>query len=196
MANRSRQLQTKHLSRRSVSIVALAGGILLWLSSPPPPVEPTAVLPVVLAPPPSHTDSTAIARVLTHAGGTLSAPERERIARAIVRYSAKYGLDTELVTAVMLVESRGLPSARSEKGAMGLMQVMPAMLEPLGLAGNFTTVESNVEAGCLILADNIRRMGEGDGILAYFWGPHIRGGAYLERVQAARAEVRRILRSS
>ena len=70
-----------------------------------------------------------------------------------------------------MVESRGLPSARSPKGAMGLMQVMPAMLEPLGMAGNFTTVESNIEAGCLILADNIRRMGEGDGILGLLLGP-------------------------
>ena len=195
MSNRCPQLPKK-LSRRSVSIIGLAAGALLWLSSPPPPAEPAAAPPVVAEAPASLTDSTAIARVLTHAGGRISAPERERIARAVVRYSAKYGLDSELVTAVMLVESRGLPSARSEKGAMGLMQVMPAMLEPLGLVGNFTTVESNVEAGCLILADNIRRMGEADGILAYFWGPHIRGDAYLERVQAARAEVRRILRSS
>jgi soluble lytic murein transglycosylase-like protein len=195
MANRSRQ-QQQHLPRRSVVAAALVGSALLWLSSPPTPDEAAPAPSVAEAAPEAAIDASAIARVLTHAGGTLSEPERERIARAVVRYSAKYDLDTELVTAVMLVESRGLPSARSAKGAMGLMQVMPAMLEPLGMAGNFTTVESNVEAGCLILADNIRRMGEADGILAYFWGPHIRGDAYLERVQAARAEVRRILRSS
>jgi soluble lytic murein transglycosylase-like protein len=195
MANRSRQ-QKKHPSRGSVAVMALVGGVLLWLSSPPSPDEVPAPAPVAESAPAASIDSSAIARVLTHAGGTLSEPERERIARAVVRYSAKYDLDIEIVTAVMLVESRGLPSARSAKGAMGLMQVMPAMIEPLGLAGNFTTVESNVEAGCLILADNIRRMGEADGILAYFWGPHIRGDAYLERVQAARAEVRRILRAS
>jgi soluble lytic murein transglycosylase-like protein len=195
MANRSRQ-QQQHLSRRSVAAVALIGGVLLWLSSPPGPDGVAPPAPVAESAPVAPVDSSAIARVLTHAGGTLSEPERERIARAVIRYSAKYDLDSELVTAVMLVESRGLPSARSAKGAMGLMQVMPAMIEPLGMAGNFTTVESNVEAGCLILADNIRRMGEADGILAYFWGPHIRGDAYLERVQAAREEVRRILRSS
>ena len=196
MANRSQQ-QKQNLSRRSVASLVLLGGALLWLSSRPAPDETPGPAPVAeSAPPAASVDPSAIARVLTHAGGTLSEPERERIARAVVRYSAKYELDTELVTAVMLVEGRGLPSARSAKGAMGLMQVMPAMIGPLGMAGNFTTVESNVEAGCLILADNIRRMGEPDGILAYFWGPHIRGDAYLERVQAARAEVRRILRSS
>lgn len=195
MTNRAQQ-QPMHLSRWRVAILGLTGATLLWLSSAPPPAEPLAAPPAVVAAPAQHADSSAIARVLTSAGGTIATPERERIARAVVRYSAKYGLDSELVTAVMLVESRGLPSARSPKGAMGLMQVMPAMLEPLGLAGNFTTVESNVEAGCLILADNIRRMGEADGILAYFWGPNIRGDAYLLRVRAARAEVRRILRSS
>lgn len=194
MSNRSRT----PLSRAQILVTAGIGWVLLSLGAPAP-NESRVAAPEAAAESAAASaamDSAAIARVLSSAGGTLSAPERERIARAVVRYSTKYGLDPELVTAVMLVESRGLPSARSPKGAMGLMQVMPAMLEPLGLAGNFTTVESNVEAGCLILADNIRRMGEGDGILAYFWGPQIRGDAYLLRVRAARDEVRRILRSS
>ena len=184
------------LSKSQVVVVACVAWVLLSIGSAPARIDPVVeTQPAVSAAAPDA-DSSAIARVLTRAGGMLSAPERERIARAVVRYSAKYGLEAELVTAVMLVESRGLPSARSPKGAVGLMQVMPAMLEPLGMVGNFTTVESNVEAGCLILADNIRRMGEEDGILAYFWGPNIRGDAYLDRVRAARAEVRRILRAS
>jgi hypothetical protein len=75
------------------------------------------------------------------------------------------------------------------------MQVMPHMTETLILAGNLTTIESNVEAGCSILADNIRRLGEDDGISAYFWGSEIRGVAYLDRVRAARAAVRRLVAS-
>lgn len=138
----------------------------------------------------------ALARVLSRWNPQLSRPEVMRIARAVTRYSAKYELDPGLVAAVIWVESNAHPAARSPKGAMGLMQVMPHMLEPLRLAGNWTTVESNIEAGCLILADNIRRWGEEDGILAYFWGSDIRGGAYLERVRAARDEVRRLLVSS
>ena len=59
------------------------------------------------------------------------------------------------------------------------------------LAGNLATIESNVEAGCFILADNIRRLGEAKGISSYFWGRRIRGMAYLEKVQKARARVRR-----
>jgi soluble lytic murein transglycosylase-like protein len=199
MSKPVQNLQKRSLSRGQTAVVAFLGWVLLSLASSSPRVEsvPIAEAPAPVATAaPADADPSAIARVLNRAGGTLSQPERERIARAVVRYSAKYDLDPELVTAVMLVESRGLPSARSPKGAMGLMQVMPAMLEPLGMVGNFTTVESNVEAGCLILADNIRRMGEADGILAYFWGPNIRGDAYLGRVRAAQAEVRRILRSS
>jgi len=52
-----------------------------------------------------------------------------------------------------------------------------------------------VEAGCWILADNIRRLGEDDGISAYFWGSEIRGVAYLDRVRAARAALRRFAES-
>jgi soluble lytic murein transglycosylase-like protein len=185
------------ISRHRVACAAVVGWALIALPSAPPPGTAVVAEPIrVAAPTRTGADEPSIARVLTHMNAHLSQPERDRIARAVIRYSAKYELDPELVTAVMLVESRGLPGARSPKGAMGLMQVMPAMLTPLGMAGNYTTVESNIEAGCLILADNIRRMGEADGILAYFWGPRIRGSAYLERVRAAQAEVRRILRSS
>jgi soluble lytic murein transglycosylase-like protein len=136
-----------------------------------------------------------VARIVRSSNPTLSDRELGRIGSAVVRYSGKYGLDPVLVTAVLLVESSAQPWARSPKGAIGLMQVMPYMAARMGLAGNFATIESNVEAGCLILAGNISRLGEEDGISAYFWGSQIRGVAYLDRVRAARAEVRRQLHS-
>ncbi len=185
------------ISRSRVLATAAAGLVLLRLTGAPvPPASVGSGEPMAASLPRAATDEFSIAGVLARTNPQLAEPELARIARAVLRYSAKYDLDAELVTAMILVESSALPSARSPKGAMGLMQVMPAMLEPLRLVGNFTTVESNIEAGCLILADNIRRMGESDGILAYFWGPNIRGVAYLERVRAAQAEVRRQLRSS
>ena len=79
---------------------------------------------------------------------------------------------------------------------MGLMQVMPHMRRQIGLAGNATTIESNVEAGCAILAENIQRLGEDRGILAYFWGSKIRGDRYLRRVRHAQAQARRFLTQS
>ena len=131
-----------------------------------------------------------VSEYLLHLNPELSRGENARITAAVVKYSGKYSLDTSLVLAVIHQESSGRPWARSEKGAMGLMQVMPHMLGSLQLAGNLASIETNIEAGCIILADNIRRLGEDRGILAYFWGNDIRGGGYLEKVQAARAAIR------
>ena len=131
-----------------------------------------------------------IASIVQGHNSVLSDAESARIGRAVIQSADRHGLDPDLVTAVLLVESGGRPWARSHAGAVGLMQVMPHMAATMDLAGNLTTIESNVEAGCMILADNIRRLGEDDGISAYFWGSNIRGVAYLDRVRAARAAVR------
>jgi soluble lytic murein transglycosylase-like protein len=132
-----------------------------------------------------------IALSLARANRELAPAEALRIASAVVRYSQKYRIDPMLVTAVLLVESSARPWARSPKGAIGLMQIMPHVIVPAGLAGNLATIESNIEGGCYLLADNIRRLGEADGISAYFWGSDIRGVAYLARVRATREAVRR-----
>jgi soluble lytic murein transglycosylase-like protein len=123
---------------------------------------------------------------------TLDPRTRQRIASAIVRYSVQHSLDPELVTAVIEVESDARPWIRSPKGALGLMQVMPHMMQPLAMAGNSATIESNIEAGCKILGENIARLGEAKGISAYFWGSRVRNLVYLEKVQQARAEIRRL----
>jgi hypothetical protein len=132
-----------------------------------------------------------VAATLARANRELAPAEVERIASAVVRYSDKYAIDPVLVTAVLLVESSARPWARSPKGAIGLMQIMPHVIVPSMVAGNLATIESNIEGGCFLLADNIRRLGEEDGISAYFWGSEIRGPAYLTRVRAARAAVLR-----
>jgi hypothetical protein len=64
------------------------------------------------------------------------------------------------------------------------------MAAKLDLSGSLAAIETNIEAGCWILADNIRRLGEEDGISAYFWGSDIRSVVYLNRVKKARAVVR------
>ncbi len=140
-------------------------------------------------------DSERIASVLGTINPSLSPRERARIGTAIERYSAAYELDPDLVLAVVIVESNARPWAHSPKGAVGLMQVMPHMMQPMGLAGNLATIESNIEAGCFILSQNIRRLGVEDGISAYFWGSDIRGVAYLEKVLATRSRVKEIAAS-
>lgn len=136
-----------------------------------------------------------IEAILRTVNPRLSEYERIRIAAAVVENSEKYGIPPELITAVMWEESDVRPWVRSLKGAVGLMQVMPHMSARMPIAGNLTTIEKNVELGCLILADNIRRLGFEDGISAYFWGSDIRGVSYLNRVLEKRASVRRLSQS-
>jgi soluble lytic murein transglycosylase-like protein len=152
--------------------------------------QPVAAANPVAAPAPTDFDETQIMRFLGRENTALSPNEIQRISAAVIRYSTRYGLDPVLVTQVLWVESRARPWVRSPLGAVGLMQVMPHMADQLELSGSLAAIETNIEAGCWILADNIRRLGEEDGISAYFWGSNIRSVAYLNRVKKARAAVR------
>lgn len=129
-----------------------------------------------------------ISRLLTH-NPRLGAMTSERILTAVERCGTEQGLPSDLVLAVLLIESDARPGVRSPKGAIGLMQVMPHMFQALALPGEFPHIEANIEAGCMLLADNIRRFGEEDGISAYFWGSRIRDDGYLRRVQAMRRDL-------
>ena len=183
------------LRRRRGNVVLLAlisCAFLSWSPSSPATVPSTASLPSVSTAPQQPTTPRPLEQVLALANPSLSRGERLRIVAAIDRYSAHYELDPDLVMAIVLVESNARPWARSPKGAVGLMQVMPHMMRPMGLAGNLATVETNIEAGCFILANNIERLGVERGISAYFWGSRIRGVAYLEKVLEARARVREL----
>ena len=117
-------------------------------------------------------------------------PLSERIAASVVRCQREQSLAPDLVLAVLAQESSGRPEARSSAGAIGLMQVMPYMYEELALPGGVAHVEANIEAGCRLLADNIRRLGEDEGISAYCWGNQIGNDRYLLRVKKLRRDFR------
>ncbi len=68
----------------------------------------------------------------------------------IKRHSEENGLDYRLVKAVMLAESNGNPTAVSQKGAQGLMQIMPETAVDLALRNPFDP-EENIEAGARYL---------------------------------------------
>lgn len=64
----------------------------------------------------------------------------------IRQVSARYGVDPELVRAVITIESGYRPRARSSKGAIGLMQVMPSTARQYGVRNAYDP-ESNIEVG-------------------------------------------------
>jgi hypothetical protein len=173
--------------------LALLGVLGLLLVSGPSEPERAAVQ-VAAGPPVAEAafGPDQIIAILREVNPRLSEGELRRISAAIVGNSAKYDLDPKLVTAVMWEESDARPWVRSPKGAIGLMQVMPYMSAQAEIAGNMTNIENNIEVGCLILADNIRRLGVEDGISAYFWGSDIRGLSYLRRVLDKHQSVNRL----
>jgi hypothetical protein len=68
----------------------------------------------------------------------------------VVSASQKTGVPAGLIEAVVHQESGFRPCSVSEKGAMGLMQLMPATAEELGVADPFDP-DQNVEAGAKLL---------------------------------------------
>ncbi len=68
----------------------------------------------------------------------------------VQEYSFKYGLDPELVKAVIKVESNYNPKAVSPKGAIGLMQLLPSTAKLMGVEDPYD-IEENIYGGCKYL---------------------------------------------
>ena len=90
----------------------------------------------------------------------------------IVEHSELNGVRTDLVRAVVQVESAYNPNARSPKGAKGLMQLMPATALRFGVSNPYNPVE-NVRAGVAYLRQLLNRYGNNEklALAAYNAGP-------------------------
>ncbi|MBP9838823.1 MAG: lytic transglycosylase domain-containing protein [Proteobacteria bacterium] len=98
---------------------------------------------------------------------------REEIIEAAQMAAEKYDLQFEMIIAVMSVESGCRNSARSNKGALGLMQLMPSTAKWLGIEKPHL-ITNNINGGAKYLAFLVKEF-DGDyrlAIAAYNSGPY------------------------
>jgi soluble lytic murein transglycosylase-like protein len=84
----------------------------------------------------------------------------------IDKVSAEQGVPANLVRAVIKVESGYQPRARSSKGAMGLMQLMPETVRQYAVADPYDPA-SNIEAGIKHLKSLLERLPTDLALAAY-----------------------------
>ena len=126
-----------------------------------------------------------------------SAQLRETIYSELISATAQtHGVDPILVQALIQVESNYQPRARSSKGAMGLMQLMPAVAREYNVRNAYDP-KSNIDAGIRKLKSLLEKMGgdvalalaaynAGDGAVAKFNGmpPYRETRNYVSRILA------------
>jgi Transglycosylase SLT domain len=112
----------------------------------------------------------------------------------IVNTAQTYGVDPILVQALVQVESNYQPRARSSKGAMGLMQLMPSVAKEYRVRNAYDP-KANVEAGVQKLKTLIEKYGTelalaaynaGEGAVDRFNGvpPYRETQSYVTRIMA------------
>ena len=98
---------------------------------------------------------------------------RAEIDNLITKYADKNGLDEDFVKAVINQESGFNPNATSHCGAMGLMQLMPATAQGLGVTDAYDA-EQNIKGGTKYLKGLMYRFGNDKSLAlaAYNAGPN------------------------
>lgn len=121
--------------------------------------------------------------------------DRSAIRQLVDVVAERVGLDRKLAHAVVDTESKYQPLAISPRGAVGLMQIMPALVRQYGLEDPFDPTH-NLEAGMKHLRGLLRRFdirralaayNAGEGAVARYGGvpPYRETQDYVRRILAA-----------
>ncbi len=131
-------------------------------------------------------------------------PEAKALQPLIRKAAQAHGLDAELLTAIIAVESGFDAGSRSPRGALGLMQIRPSIAAYYAQGALreqdpnlwLLSPQANIETGARILADLSRRMGRIDSALAA-WnageGKVRRHGGGVPDIAETRAHVHLVL---
>jgi soluble lytic murein transglycosylase-like protein len=144
-------------------------------------------------PPPAALGATVAAPAMARADcDPLPPSEADSLVEGAAR---REDLDEAVLHGVIQQESAFRPCAVSPKGAMGLMQLMPASASQLGVPNPFDP-QANVDAGARLLKELLTRYG-GDlplALGAYNAGPaRVDAGAAVPEIPETQEYVRRIL---
>lgn len=112
----------------------------------------------------------------------------------IQKAASKYELDVDLLRRIIDAESNGNPHAVSPKGAKGLMQLMPATAQALGVEDVFDP-EQNIDAGARYLRHLLDTFGDTRlALAAYNAGPgNVRKYSGVPPFPETQSYVRKIL---
>lgn len=114
----------------------------------------------------------------------------------IVQVADRYEVDPALVRAIILAESGYNPKARSKKGALGLMQLMPSTAKALGVQDIYDP-EENIDGGVRYFRSLLDRF-NGDvrlALAAYNAGSrHVRNYEGIPPFKATRHYIKKVLK--
>lgn len=118
-------------------------------------------------------------RVHAETGNRIAAGDKDRktFAEIIREASARYGVDERIIRAVIKQESSFNPKAVSHCGAQGLMQLMPATAQSLGVKDAFNP-EENIMAGTRYLK---QKLDEFDGNLSLALAAYNAGSGTVQK---------------
>jgi hypothetical protein len=125
---------------------------------------------------PTHTYKVANTQAPVRVTRPVSRQYRDDYDELVVEHARAHGIRPDLVRAVIQVESGYNPGARSVKGAMGLMQLMPGTAIGLGVTRPYDP-EQNIRGGVKYLRQLLERYGNNEelALAAYNAGPEAVG---------------------